>query len=176
MDSRVDTGDGGQHLGIVQQRGFLERGLELVHEINQPARAVNERHPDFRAHLLRRRLDPRIADVRTFDTVPDDLFATRPLHQSLDALRDELEFACHLRLVMHDGIDVERGDVAALDVFGVILRMIAADAAAYVVVPCHALAEIQQHRTRGVGGAHPLIVAHDFLRQNGRTVALALAE
>src|SRR4029079_781197 len=46
------------------------------------------------------------------------------------------------------GIDVERSDVAALHVLGVILRMIASHAAADILIPGHALTEIQEDGAR----------------------------
>ena len=49
----------GQHLLVGQQAGLDERRLELVDEVDEPARAADQRHPDFGLHLLRRGLGLR---------------------------------------------------------------------------------------------------------------------
>src|SRR6185369_3084016 len=116
------------------------------------------------------------ANVRALDAIPYRTPGTGPAAQPLDAPGHELQFACDLRLVVDHGVNVERCDVAALYVFGVVLGMVPPDTATDVIVPRHALPEIEQHRARRVGGADTLVVLRDLLRQNRRAVAFALAE
>ena len=77
---------------------------------------------------------------------------------------------------MNCRIDVEGSNVAAVDVFRIILGMIATHATADVVVPGDALTKIQQHRSRRIGGSYPLIVANDDLWQDRRPIAAPLSK
>ena len=63
--------------GIVEQGVLVEFRLELVDEVDQPARAVDEGHPDLGLDLVRRGLGVGVADVSTFDAVPDGLLPAR---------------------------------------------------------------------------------------------------
>ena len=53
---------------------------------------------------------------------------------------------------------------------------IAADAAANVIIPRDALAEIQQDGAGRIGGAQPGVIALDDGRKNRRTITGAVAE
>ena len=77
---------------------------------------------------------------------------------------------------MRHRVDVEGRDVAAFDVFGVILGVISADAAPDVIVPCHALAQIHHDRPRRIRRANTLVFGDDRGRRNWRPVALAGAQ
>src|SRR5437899_1159119 len=76
---------------------------------------------------------------------------------------------------MHGGINVERSDIAPFDIFFVILRMIAPDAAPNVVVPRDTLAEVQENGAGWIGGADFLVIGNDLFRQNGRAVPFLAA-
>ena len=54
--------------------------------------------------------------------------------------------------------------------------MIAPHAAPDVIVVGDTLPEIQQHRPRGIGVLHPLVIGYDFFRRDGRAVSFAIAE
>ena len=84
LDLPVDRPHGFGHLLVGQEARLDEPGLELVAEVDEPLRAVDDRHPDLGLHLLRRGLGLRVADPRTFDAVPHDPVA-RPAPQPLDA-------------------------------------------------------------------------------------------
>ena len=51
--------------------------LELMDEVDEAARAADQRHPHLRPHLLGRRLRLGVAYVRAFDAVPDHLAVVR---------------------------------------------------------------------------------------------------
>src|SRR5207244_1388861 len=101
---------------------------------------MNERHPDLGPDLARRGFLFRITDVGTLDAIPDNLVTRAPFDEPLDSVRNEPEFPGDFGTVMDGWIDVERRNIAALDVFRVVLRMIAPHATANVIVPGHALA------------------------------------
>jgi hypothetical protein len=65
---------------------------------------------------------------------------------------------------VHHGINVERGDVAALEVTGIILRMIAPDAPADVIVEGDALTGIEEDDPAGIGLAEAGVILHDYFR------------
>src|SRR5947207_9416572 len=115
-DLPVQGAYGREHFWVLQQRGFVKLRLELMNEVNQSARAVNERHPRFAPDLVRGWFSVQLANARAFETIPDDLFATAPFHQPLDTAGDKPEFTGNLPAIMIDGINVERGDVAAFDI------------------------------------------------------------
>ena len=73
---------------------------------------------------------------------------------------------------MRDGVDVERGNVAALDVLGVILGVVRADAAAVPAVPGNALSEVQEDRTGRIAGLDGLIIGDGALRRDGSFVEI----
>src|SRR5439155_7911650 len=99
-----------------------------------------------------------------------------PFRQALHAAADVPELSGDLRVVVYDGVDVEAGDVARFEVARVVLRVVAAHAAADVIVEGDALAEVEQHRAVRVGGLDLLVILDDLLRSDGRAVALAAAE
>src|SRR5262245_51833159 len=78
-------------------------------------------------------------------------------------------------MLVTGGINVERRDVATLDIFGIIFGMIAADAAPDVVVPGYALSHVQQNGARRIVLLAPLVVLDDLCRRNGRTITFLAA-
>jgi len=56
-----------------------------VAEVDEAARAADQRHPHLGLHLLRRRLGLRVRDVSTLDAVPDQSFAFGPFDQAIHA-------------------------------------------------------------------------------------------
>ena len=52
-DLSVDGRNGGEHFGIAEESGFVKARLPFMDKVDQPARAVDERHPDFGADLVR---------------------------------------------------------------------------------------------------------------------------
>ena len=67
--------------------------------------------------------------------------------------------------IVHDRVDVEGDEVAAAQVFGIVLRVISADTTADVVVPRDALAKIQEDRPGGVGGERKQLVSSLVVRR-----------
>ena len=112
VDLAVDGRHGRQHFGVVEQRVLVETRLELVDEVDQTPRAMNQRHPDFRLDLCGRGLGRRVVDARALDAVPDQLVAAGPFHQPIDPLGDIPEELGSVRPIeAGDRIDVERDDV-----------------------------------------------------------------
>ena len=172
----VDFRHGGHHLRVIKKGGFAENGFELMHEIDQAARAAYQGHPDLGADLLRGGFDVRVVNVGAFDGAPEGLLAAGPAGEALRSARDKFQLAGHLGRIMHGGINIEGSDVAALDVFGIVLGMVAANAAANPVVPGNPLAEVDHDRTGGIHGAHALVILDNGGGENWRAVALAAAE
>src|SRR4029079_11553998 len=132
------------------------------------AGAADERHPDFGFDLLGRGFGVGVVDVGAFDAVANGELGAGPLSQARDAVGDEPQFAGDVAMLVAGGVNVERSDVAALHVLGVILRMIASHAAADILIPGHALTEIQEDGARAIGLLAFLVVLADFARQDGR--------
>ncbi len=103
---------------------------------------MDERHPDLSSDLLRSRFRCRVADSAAFDAIPGQLLAITPLQQPIHAVRDIFELSTDSRIGVDCGIDIERSDIASLDIVRVILRMIPPYSPANIVVPRHALPEI----------------------------------
>src|SRR5574341_1559914 len=121
---------------------------------------------------MRRRLALHVADARTLKAIPDDTLTT-PSDQPLDSARNEPEFAGHLRILMHNPINVEGSDVAAFEVFRVVFRMITAHSPPDPVVPGDSLAEVEQHWPCGVSRAQLAVILDDLRGRNRRAVAFA---
>ena len=152
VDLPVDRAHGLGHLLVGQQPRLDEPRLELVAEVDDALRAVDDRHPHLGLHLLRRGLGLLVADPRALDAVPNDPFAARPGAQALDAPGHVPQLPGDGRFVVHGRVDVERNDVAAADVLRVVFRVVRPHAPAIPAVPGHALAQIEQHRPGGVAG------------------------
>ncbi|MHC4920759.1 MAG: hypothetical protein ACYTKC_14360, partial [Planctomycetota bacterium] len=71
----------------------------------------------------------RALDVGGLDHVPHDLLALAPLDEAIHALGHELQLALHRRVVVGHRVDVERHDVAALDVLRIVFELAGADTA-----------------------------------------------
>src|SRR5207237_4737525 len=97
-----------EHLRVIQERGFAEVRLELMHKENQAARAVNEGHPSLGLDLQGRGLASWIANVRALEAIPNNLFAAAPLYKPLNALSHQPKFISHFRAVMDYWIDIDR--------------------------------------------------------------------
>lgn len=77
---------------------------------------------------------------------------------------------------MDGGINVKRSDVATLEVFRIVLGMVAPDATANPIVPGDPLAEVEHDGTGGINGADALVMIDNGGGRNGRTVAVGVAE
>ena len=162
-------------LGIVQERVLVELGLEFMDEIDDSAAPMHQAIQTSALTCLGVALASAL-NPRAFDAVPDGLASVSPLDQPLDAPADQIQLASELRGTSRHGVDVERGDVASLDVLGVVLGVTAAHAAVREVVPGHAPAEIEEHRPGGIRLAERLVFLNDLGRQHGRPVALPSRE
>ena len=52
MNLLIDLRNTAEQFRIVEQRRFLNSRFELVHKLDQPSRAVDQRHPDLGTDLL----------------------------------------------------------------------------------------------------------------------------
>ena len=159
----------------MEQGGLIEPGLPFMHEVDQAHRTVDERHPDFRPDLAGCSFVLAL-NAGAFDAVPNHLLARSPFDEPFHAPRHIPEVAGHLRVRMRHRVDVERDDIAAGEVFRVILGMIGAHAAAIPSVPGHALAEVEHDRARRIGRPELQVVLHDGPGGDGRAIALRAAE
>src|SRR5262249_41305889 len=137
---------------------------------------VDQGHPNFRSDLPRGRLALYVVDPRRFDAAPDILAALGPASEPIDSLRHIPELSGDLGFLVAGRVDVERDDVTALDVLGVIPRWFRPPPAAVPAVPRHSLAEVQQHRAIGIGLADPAVRLHDPGGGDRRAVALPRPE
>ncbi len=118
------------------------------------------------------------ADARALDDVPDHvgLGAGHPVDQAVHSEGN------HPRLIFDrlvsrivaagEGVNVERGNVAAFHVLRVIFRVVGPRAASPPAVPGHSLAQVKKHRPRCVVGLH-VVIAVDDLRRQGRQLLSA---
>src|SRR5262249_12827387 len=145
-------------LWIVEQRVLVELRLELVDEIDQPARAVDYRRPSLRSNLSRRWLHFS-ADVRAFQAIPYLRLARRPGAKPVDSLRHQAEL---VRLAKtRDRVDVERNDIAPKHIGFVIVELGAVSPSDPGVV-CDALAKVEHDRPIRVDHLHSPVGVDDF--------------
>ncbi len=156
VDLAVDGAHRLSHLRIGQQARLDELRLELVAEVDQALRAVDQGHPHLRLDLLGSGFDLDVADPRAFDAVPNHFLAFGPSAEPLHAPGHVPQFARHGRPVVHRRVDVERNNVASFDVLGIVLGVIGANPPAIPAVPGHTLAQVQEHRPCGILAAHAL--------------------
>src|SRR4051812_43729939 len=93
-------------------------------EVDDAPGPVDQGHPDLRPHLLWRRPAVRVVDPRRLDAAPHVLLALRPTPEAIDTQGDVPEVAGDLLLLVAGRVDVEGGDVAALEVPPVVLRVV----------------------------------------------------
>src|SRR5262249_13402446 len=104
------------------------------------------------------------------------LAALGPAPEAIDPLRHVPEVAGDLLFLMAGRVDVERGDVAALEVLRVVLGVVGPHAPAVPAVPRHALAQIEHHRALWIGLSDLAVTLDDPLRRDRRPVPLPPAE
>ena len=96
-----------------------------------------------------------------------------PLDEPVDPLGDVPEqVGAVLALEARDRIDVERDDVAAFHILGIVLEVRPRPAAVPLVVG-HPLPQVQQDGPCRVLGLELLVVVHDLRRRDRRAVAAA---
>src|SRR5205823_4644883 len=99
-----------------------------------------------------------------------------PLPQALHAVAYEFQLPRDLPAFVRDGVDVERGNVAAVEVGGIVFSVPAAHAAATPVVPRGGFAEVEQDGSGRIGRLDALVVSDNFFRRDGWAPALRPAD
>src|SRR6185312_11924286 len=96
----------------------------LMDKPDDAARAMDDRHPDFGAHLGWIGLSIGISDVRALQRVPDDFIRPAPFAKLIDAFGDQPEIVLVVGLLIAgDGVDIEAENIAALNVGEIIARL-----------------------------------------------------
>src|SRR6516164_466168 len=122
---------------------------------------MNQGHPDLGPNLVGTCLGPLIADVSTFDAVPDALSTSGPLDQAVHSFRHVPEEVGAVGPIeTGDGIDVERNDVGSLDV-GRIIAETRTRARSNPLVVSHALGEVEHDGTSRIGVAESPVLYCD---------------
>src|SRR5262249_32631652 len=119
---------------------------------------MHERHPNLRFHLGGTRLGLRVADSCAFDAVPHRFFPTGPFPQSVNSLWYVPEILGAVWF-LHSGdrIDIERHDVGAANVSGIVVEA-GPWPSPFPFIIGDALAEVEQNGTGSVGGLESLII------------------
>src|ERR1700748_584541 len=101
---------------------LIELGLELVNEVNETPRPVNQGHPHLALDLGGRGLRRGVMDPGAFDAIPYRLATAGPLHEAIDTFGNIPQEVGSVGFFnVSDWIDVERDDVGAANVSQVIV-------------------------------------------------------
>ena len=128
---------------------------------------MNQRHPHFGGEVGGGGSRPPV-DVRRFDGRVDRLARARPHLQVVDARRDQLE-----RQAVVARVDVERQEVATLDVLGVHLRQPGTRPTPDPLRVRDAAPEPEVDRARAIVRDQPVVPLADRRRRNARIVPAA---
>lgn len=102
---------------------------------------MDDGHPCLATHFVRSGFAIDIADAGAFKAIPYDAgFA--PFNEPLHSSPHIPEFARYFRIPVHRRVNIEGSNIAAFDIFRVILRVVASHPSSDVVIPCDTLAQV----------------------------------